>query len=270
MAIESIDLFEPQVMAIINVTPDSFFASSRSFEERSIKESVERALKDGASVLDIGGYSSRPGADDVSLEQEWQRVALGLRAVREISHDAVVSIDTFRAEIIRRAYEEFGEVIVNDISGGCDDMYRVVGALSLPYILMHMRGTPQNMQNLTEYDDLVEDIKSYFTERATKLKEAGAQSIILDPGFGFAKSLEQNYTLLKHLDQITAMGYPTLAGVSRKSMIYKVLNTTPEESLIGTALLNWESLRAGATILRVHDVKEASDTIALFRHYTKK
>ncbi|MFR9648860.1 MAG: dihydropteroate synthase [Rikenellaceae bacterium] len=264
-----VDFREPQVMAIVNVTPDSFYSSSRTFEAESLRERVEQAVTQGASILDIGGYSSRPGADDISMEQEWERVEMGLRAVQSVGADVAISIDTFRVEVARRAYEMVGEVIVNDISGGCDQMYRFVGENSLPYILMHMRGTPQNMQSLAEYDDVTQSVKEYFEERIERLRSFGVEQIILDPGFGFAKSVEDNYTLMGSLSQICSMGYPLLSGVSRKSMIYKVLSTTPEESLTGTIALNWESLRQGATILRVHDVREASEVVKLFSFYQK-
>ncbi len=262
-----LNLQEPQVMAIVNVTPDSFYASSRTIEADSITRRVEQVVKQGASIVDIGGYSSRPGADDISVEQEWERVELGLQAVERVGADVAISIDTFRVEVARRAYEHSGEIIVNDISGGSDEIYRFVGERSLPYILMHMRGTPQNMQGLLGYEDIVEELKGYFLQRIARLKSFGAKDIILDPGFGFAKSVEDNYTLLKGLSEICDMGYPVLSGVSRKSMIYKVLETTPAESLTGTIALNWESLRAGASILRVHDVREASDVVRLFNHY---
>lgn len=263
-----LNLFEPQVMAIINITPDSFYEGSRTSSEAQIKERVEEAISQGASILDIGGYSSRPGADDVPLEEEWRRVKQGIKIARRVWQEVTISVDTFRSEVARRAYEEVGEIIVNDISGGDDDMYKMVGELGLPYILMHMRGTPSTMQSLTEYDNIMQEVKEYFTTRIEKLKSYGAKEIILDPGFGFAKTVEQNYTLLKELGCLAKMGYPVLSGVSRKSMIYRPLGITPEESLAGTCAINWESLRGGATILRVHDVKEARHIVELFKLYS--
>ena len=264
-----LDLSQPQVMTIINVTDDSFFEGSRTVDERSIVARVEQAVAEGATILDVGGYSSRPGAAELSVEDEWQRVRLGLRAVRSVS-DIPVSVDTFRSEVACRAVEEFGELIINDISAGELDanMVDVVAKYDLPYVAMHMRGTPQTMQSQTDYgQDIVSEVCQYFERRVEELRQRGVSKIILDPGFGFAKTLEQNYELLGGLNRLTAMGYPVLVGVSRKSMIYKLLSVTSAEALNGTTALHWEALRQGATILRIHDTREAVEVVKIFNKY---
>lgn len=264
-----LDLSQPQVMTIINVTDDSFFEGSRTVDERSIVARVEQAVAQGATILDVGGYSSRPGAAELSVEDEWQRVRLGLRAVRSVS-DIPVSVDTFRSEVARRAVEEFGELIINDISAGELDanMVDVVAKYDLPYVAMHMRGTPQTMQSRTDYgQDIASEVCQYFERRVEELRQRGVRKIILDPGFGFAKTLEQNYELLGGLNRLMAMGYPVLVGVSRKSMIYKLLGVTSAEALNGTTALHWEALRQGATILRVHDTREAVEVVRIFNKY---
>ena len=259
-------------MAIVNVTPDSFYSGSRTLERAAIVERVEAAICGGAAIIDIGGYSSRPNAEEVSLEQEWERVREGLEAVRSVDGGAVVSIDSFRAEVIRRAADEFGDIIVNDISAGeqDEDMLRVVARYNLPYVAMHMRGTPKTMQSLTDYEDgVVRGVTEYFKGRIEEIVEAGVarDKIVLDPGFGFAKSVEQNYELLRGLDQVRALGYPILVGVSRKSMIYRPLGINPEDALAGSLALGWEVLRAGNAILRVHDVRESAQLVALANTY---
>lgn len=262
---------EPQVMAIINVTDDSFYGASRNYSCEDIEERVQRAVEDGVSLFDIGGYSSRPNATHITLEEEWRRVELGLRSVRQVASDALLSVDTFRSEIVRRAVENFGDIIVNDISASEQDtvMIDVVAHYDLPYIAMHMRGTPQNMQSFTSYEkNITTEVCDYFKAKCQDLHSRGVKKIILDAGFGFAKTLEQNYELLSGLHRLCAMGYPVLAGLSRKSMIYRVLNSTPEDSLTGTTALHWEALRQGASILRVHDTREASDVIKLFNCYS--
>lgn len=264
-----LDLSQPQVMTIINVTDDSFFEGSRTVDERSIVARVEQAVAEGATILDVGGCSSRPGAVELSVEDEWQRVRLGLRAVRSVS-DILVSVDTFRSEVAQRAVEEFGELIINDISAGELDanMVDVVAKYDLPYVAMHMRGTPQTMQSRTDYgQDIASEVCQYFERRVEELRQRGVRKIILDPGFGFAKTLEQNYELLGGLNRLTAMGYPVLAGVSRKSMIYKLLGVTSAEALNGTTALHWEALCQGATILRVHDTREAVEVVKIFNKY---
>lgn len=259
-------------MAIVNLTPDSFYASSRHASYEAVKEGVVRAVKEGATIVDLGGYSSRPGADEVSVDEEWRRVEMGLHAVRDAEVEVVVSIDTFRSEIVRRAYEAFGAFIVNDISAGEADaaMIDTVAELGLPYVAMHMRGTPETMQSLTDYDDgVVKGVVDYFRERVKVLEEAGIvkENIILDPGFGFAKTVEQNHELLAGLDELRALGYPLLIGLSRKSMIYRPLGITPHESLPGSLALAWESLRGGEAIVRVHDVAATHQVVALANYY---
>ena len=264
----NINFFEPQVMAIVNVTDDSFYGGSRTLADDDIMRRVSEVISQGATVVDVGGYSSRPGAKDITAEQEWERVRRGLQAVRAVSKDVVVSVDTFREEVARRAFEEFGWLIVNDISAGelSPAMVDFVAEAKIPYVAMHMRGTPQTMQQMTEYgQDVVSAVKDYFCQRVEYLAKRGVESIILDPGFGFAKSVEQNYQLLARLNEVCAMGYPVLAGLSRKSMIYKPLGVAAEDALAGTVALNWEALRQGATILRVHDVREAVEQVTLHK-----
>ena len=268
-----LDLLQPRVMTIINVTDDSFFEHSRTDDAQSIAERVRKAHSEGAEIFDIGGYSSRPGARELTVEEEWSRVRLGLQIVRREAPETFVSIDTFRAEVVRRAVEEFGPLIVNDISAGELDsqMWDVVAKYHLPYVAMHMRGTPQTMQSQTNYPNgVVSEVCDYFAKRVELLKSRGVENIILDPGFGFAKTLEQNYELLAGLDRLCALGYPVLAGVSRKSMIYKLLDITPAEALNGTTALHWEALRQGAAILRVHDTREAAEIIRIFNEYKKR
>ena len=268
-----LDLSVPQVMAILNVTDDSFYAGSRNMEERAISERVVQAIEEGATIIDVGGYSTRPGAKDISLEEEWQRVERGLKCIRYISEDIAISVDTFRSGVVERAVALVGGIIVNDISAGEADtrMVDVVAHHKLPYIAMHMRGTPQTMQSMTQYEEgICESVCRYFTQRVEFLRQRGVNDIILDPGFGFAKSVEQNFELLGGLSSLSALGYPVLAGLSRKSMIYRVLDITPEESLAGTVALNWEALRQGASILRVHDVREARQVIELYNRVKKQ
>ena len=261
-------------MAIVNVTPDSFYASSRAQSHKAVAERVEQAISEGAAIIDIGGYSSRPDADDVATAEEWGRVDMALSVAREVSRDVAVSIDTFRSEVVRRAYEQYGEIIVNDITGGLGDaeMFRIVAELQLPYIAMHMRGTPQTMQQQTQYNDVVADVVAELQERLMAIEKVGIdrKRVALDPGFGFAKTVEQNYELLAGLHRLTELGQPLLVGVSRKSMIYKPLGITPDKALAPTQAVHWEALRQGATLLRVHDVKEAVQTIKLFENYTER
>lgn len=259
-------------MAIVNITPDSFYADSRIESVEGLCHHIEDVIAAGATIVDIGGYSSRPGAKEVSIEEEWQRVRLGLAAVQSVEQGVVVSVDTFRAEIVRRAVAEFGEIIVNDISAGELDaeMLGVVAMYKLPYVAMHMRGTPKTMQSLTEYrGGVVRGVVDYFKKRAKELCDAGIENIVLDPGFGFAKDAMQNFELLKGLAELRALGYPILVGVSRKSMIYRTLDITPEEALPGSLALAWETLRSGPAILRVHDVAETAQVMRLSQIYSK-
>ncbi len=258
----------PRVMGILNVTPDSFFSGSRAQTEADIRERVLRIVDEGADIIDVGAYSSRPGADDVSAAEEMRRLRGGLSVVREVCPDVVVSVDTFRADVARMCVEEFGVGIINDISGGTMDeaMFPTVASLRVPYILMHMQGTPQTMQTAPHYDDVTVEVMRYFAERIQRLQDLGQKDIILDPGFGFGKTLEHNYELLSHLDVVREMfSQPILVGVSRKSMIYRLLDTTPEDSLAGTIAVNTIALMKGANILRVHDVKEAVEAIKVVR-----
>lgn len=261
-------------MAIMNVTPDSFYSKSRVEGESDIESRVRQAVSDGAAIIDIGGYSSRPGADDVSPEEELRRVTEGVEVVCRLSPDMKISVDTFRASVVEGVVARFGKVIVNDISAGELDaeMIPTVARLDLPYIAMHMKGDPKTMQSLTGYErDITSEVVDYFRHRVATLLEAGIrrENIILDPGFGFAKTLEQNYVLLKGLHRLVELGYPVLAGLSRKSMIYKALGTSPEEALAGTVALDWECLRQGAVILRVHDVREAVESVRLFNIFNR-
>ena len=264
-------LWQRGVMAIVNATPDSFYSLSRTQSHDAVAERVCQVIAEGATIIDIGGYSSRPDADDVAVEEEWSRVEMALKATRAVSQDIAISVDTFRAEIVRRAVAQFGDIIVNDITAGEGDsaMLATVAELGVPYIAMHMRGTPQTMQQQTEYGDVVADVMSELGERLQAIKTAGIElkRVALDPGFGFAKTAEQNFELLAGLHKLNTLGQPLLVGVSRKSMIYKTLGITPEESLAATQAVHWEALRQGATLLRVHDVREAVETIKLYEKY---
>ena len=239
-----------------------------------VERRVREAVAEGASIIDVGGYSSRPGADEVSPGEEWRRVKLGVGAVRRLAPGMAVSVDTFRSEVAARAIERFGPLIINDISAGELDpaMPAVAAKYGVPYIAMHMKGDPKTMQSLTDYKrDITAEVTAYFETKTADLLAAGIkrENIILDPGFGFAKTTEQNYELLAGLHRLCALGYPVLAGLSRKSMIYRVLGATPAQSLAGTVALGWECLRQGAAILRVHDVREAVDTVRIFNAYVQ-
>lgn len=256
-----LELREPQIMGILNVTPDSFFSESRTPDEEHIAQRVKQMMNDGADMIDIGGYSSRPGANDVSTEEEMNRLRRGLRIIRKLYPDVPVSVDTFRADVARMCIEEEGADIINDISGGMMDrqMFRTVAQLHVPYIMMHMQGTPDSMQLAPHYDNLRQEVMLYFAERIDRLCQMGVKDIIVDPGFGFGKTMEHNYELMAHLEDFQVFGLPLLVGISRKSMIYKLLGGTPQTSLNGTTVLNTIALTKGAHILRVHDVKEAAE-----------
>lgn len=256
-----LELREPQIMGILNVTPDSFFSESRTPDEEHIAQRVKQMMNDGADMIDIGGYSSRPGANDVSTEEEMNRLRRGLRIIRKLYPDVPVSVDTFRADVARMCIEEEGADIINDISGGMMDrqMFRTVAQLHVPYIMMHMQGTPDSMQLAPHYDNLRQEVMLYFAERIDRLCQMGAKDIIVDPGFGFGKTMEHNYELMAHLEDFHVFGLPLLVGISRKSMIHKLLGGTPQTSLNGTTVLNTIALTKGAHILRVHDVKEAAE-----------
>lgn len=259
------DLSRPQVMGIINLTPDSFYAGSRTQTEMALARRVEQVVAEGASILDIGGYSSRSGAADVSPEEEMARLRRGLEVIRRVHPEAVVSVDTFRASVARQCVEEYGVALINDISGGEMDaeMFPTVAALGVPYILMHMQGTPQTMQQAPHYDHLLRDVFLYFARKVQQLRDLGAKDIILDPGFGFGKTMEDNYALLAHLDEFGIFGLPLLVGVSRKSMITRLLGITPDDALNGTTVINTLCLTKGAHILRVHDVRQAVEAVRL-------
>lgn len=264
-------LHTPVVMGILNVTPDSFYADSRKQSEAAITERIETIIEEGAGIIDVGGYSSRPDAAEVSEEEEMRRLAMALEILRAHYPDVAVSVDTFRANIARRCVEEYGAAIINDISGGELDaeMFATVAKLHVPYILMHMRGTPRTMQQHTDYGDMMEEILKYFAGKVSTLREMGVCDIIIDPGFGFSKTLRQNYELMKNLWEFEAFGLPLLVGISRKSMIYKLLDTTPGESLNGTTALNTYALLNGADILRVHDVRAAVEAIKIVTEIRK-
>ena len=260
------DLATPRVMGIVNVTPDSFFAGSRTRTEADIARRVEQLVAEGADILDVGGYSSRPGADDVSPEEERERLRLGLGVIRRVAPEAVVSVDTFRADVARMCVEEYGAALVNDISGGELDaeMFPTVARLGVPYVLMHMQGTPQTMQDRPLYNNVLRDVFLYFARKVQQLRDLGQNDILLDPGFGFGKTLEDNYALLAHLEEFSSVfGLPVLVGVSRKSMITRLLGITPAEALNGTTVLNTLCLQKGASVLRVHDVRPAVEAVRL-------
>lgn len=261
-----LELREPQIMGILNVTPDSFYSDSRTPDEAHIADRVRQMMDEGADMIDVGGYSSRPGADDVTPEEEMDRLRRGLRIVRKLYPEVPVSVDTFRADVARMCIEEEGADIINDISGGMMDrqMFRTVARLGVPYILMHMQGTPDTMQVAPHYDNLRREVMLYFAERIDRLCQMGAKDIIVDPGFGFGKTLEHNYELMNHLEDFAVFNLPLLVGISRKSMIYKLTGGTPQTSLNGTTVLNTISLVKGAHILRVHDVKAAAEAKQIY------
>lgn len=266
-----IDISTPKVMGILNVTPDSFYDGGQYKDESSILKQVETMLKEGATFIDIGGYSSRPGADYVSEAEELSRVVPVVQLILKHYPETLISIDTFRSEVAKKSIEA-GAAIINDISAGHldENMIETVGQLGVPYIMMHMKGNPKTMQQQTDYDDLIKDINSYFAERIAKAHAAKINDIIIDPGFGFAKTIEQNYELLNNMELLQIVDKPILAGVSRKSMIYKTLNTTSENALNGTTALHMVALQKGAKILRVHDVKEALECVTLFNQLKQK
>lgn len=256
----------PQVMGIVNVTPDSFFEGSRTMSENDIARRIEKHIAAGADFIDMGAYSSRPGADDVSPEVETERLKTGMRILRAIDRSIPVSIDTFRADVARAAIEDFGADIVNDISGGDLDgkMFETVAELGVPYILMHMRGTPSTMQSLTDYNDVTADVVADLSRKLRTLHLLGVADVIVDPGFGFSKTTEQNFEMMRKLEAFDALGCPVLVGVSRKSMITRTLGIPSDEALAGTVALDTIALMKGAAFLRVHDVLEAVQTVKLF------
>ena len=261
-----LSLDAPKVMGILNATPDSFFAGSRKQTERELMERVQQILSEGGSIIDVGAYSTRPGAAVVSAEEEWQRLEQALRIVHREAPEAILSVDTFRADIARRSVETFGVSIVNDISGGDADaqMFDTVADLRVPYVLMHCQGTPQTMQQAPTYKNVTAEVITDLSRKVRQLRQRGARDIIIDPGFGFGKTLEHNYTLLRQLEDFRIFDLPLLVGISRKSMITRPLDITADEALNGTTALNAFALMKGANILRVHDVKAAIEVVKLF------
>jgi dihydropteroate synthase len=267
-----LDLTTPRVMGIINVTPDSFYKGSRVTNDKEIIMTAVKMTGEGADILDIGGYSSRPDAQDVAAEVEKERVLNAIRLIRKELPLVVISIDTFRSEIAFEAVDGCGAHIINDIYGGEADseMFSVVRRLNVPYVMMHMQGTPATMQKNPRYDDVVADILKWFSRKIVSLQSEGVKDIILDPGFGFGKTRAHNFEMLRRLNDFNVAGLPLLIGISRKSMIWKTLDLTPDEALNGTSVLNAVALLNGADILRVHDVKEAVQTIRLIEQIKNK
>jgi dihydropteroate synthase len=266
-----IDLSSPKVMGILNVTPDSFFDGGRFISEKLVLQRVEKMLEEGATFIDVGGYSSKPDATFVTSQEEKARVLPIITAIVQHFPEAIVSIDTFRSDVAQLCLDQ-GAALVNDIAAGMLDplMLKIVANYKVPYIMMHMKGTPQNMTTLTTYEDVTKEVLHYFSERVAVARSLGISDIIVDPGFGFAKTIDQNYELLSHLDHFRILDLPVLAGVSRKSMIYKTLGVSPDEALNGTTVLHTIALQKGAAILRVHDVKETVEVIKLCQKITVK
>lgn len=259
-----IDLSTPKVMGILNITPDSFYAESRNESTDVLLKNAEKMLKEGATFIDIGGYSSRPGAEDVSAEAEAERVIPAIEVVLKNFPDALISVDTFRANVAAKSIEA-GAAMINDIAAGNLDvqMLEVVAKYQVPYIMMHMRGTPKTMKDLNEYRDLIQEVIFYFSEKVNAARKLGINDLIIDPGFGFSKNIQQNFELLSQMELLNILELPILAGLSRKSTIYKTLGTNAKEALNGTTVLNTIALQKGAAILRVHDVKEAMEAVEL-------
>lgn len=268
---ELLDFSTPLVMGILNVTPDSFYSGSRKQSEEEIVGRVRQILEEGGKIVDIGGQSTTPTSTLIPAKEELKRLEPTLRLVRKEFPNTILSIDTFYSEVARPAVEKYGVNIINDISGGQidDNMFETVARLNVPYILMHMRGTPQTMQQHTHYDNFIQDILYYFSEKISKLNLLGVNDIIIDPGFGFSKTTDQNYQLMAYLKYFNIFDVPILVGISRKSMIYKLLECTPQESLNGTSALNTFALLSGANILRVHDVKEAVECVKIVGKISK-
>ena len=260
-----VTIFRPWVMGIVNVTPDSFYSGSRVNDEQSLVERVQSMVADGADVIDLGACSTRPGSEQVDARGEMERLQWALRIIRRVAPDVMVSVDTYRADVARRCVEEWGADIINDISGGTLDkeMFATVASLQVPYVLMHMRGTPETMSSLTDYQDVTADVLEWMARRIDELRQLGVADIIADPGFGFAKTLEQNYEMLARLNAFHALNAPLLVGVSRKRMIYTPLDCTADEALNGTTVINTIALLQGAHILRVHDVRAAVEAVKL-------
>lgn len=267
-----LEVDSPIVMGILNATPDSFYSGSRCDSDEAVRMRVRQIVSEGGRIIDVGGYSSRPMADDVAPEDEWRRLSAALRIVRDEAPGAIVSVDTFRASIAERCVGEYGVDIVNDISSGQLDraMIPTVARLKVPYVMMHMRGNPHTMQDFTDYGDVAADVMRFLGDRIKEAAYAGISDIILDPGFGFSKTLDQNYELLARMELLREFGYPLLVGVSRKSMVYKLLGTSPEQSLNATTAVNTLALLKGASILRVHDVREAVEAVAVVEKFREE
>ncbi len=261
-----IDLSDPIIMGVLNVTPDSFFDGGNYEDAKALLQQVEKMILEGAAIIDIGGMSSRPGAELINVEEELNRVIPIIKKIKEHFPEIIISIDTIRSEVARQSVF-VGASIINDISAGSidDEMFKTVAELNVPYILMHMQGKPDNMQENPDYQDVTKNVLDFFIKKVSELRALGVKDIILDPGFGFGKTIEHNYQLLQKFAIFKILDLPLLAGVSRKSMIYKTLNSTPQEALNGTTVLNTFALERGAKILRVHDVKEAKETITLWK-----
>lgn len=261
---KGVNLDEPIIMGVLNLTPDSFFDGGKQLNDEAIVKKVNAMEYNGAKIIDVGGYSTRPGAAEISLEEEMNRVLPIVKLIRSNFIDIIISVDTFRSVIAEKCVEA-GASMINDISGGSldDKMFDCIANLKVPYVLMHLKGNPQNMQENPIYENVTREVIKYFEDKLNQLSQMGVDNIILDPGFGFGKTIEHNYKLLNNLDSFKSFGYPILTGLSRKSMITKVLSTTPDEALNGTTTLNTIALMKGANILRVHDVKEANECIQL-------
>jgi dihydropteroate synthase len=266
-----LDFSEPRIMGILNVTPDSFYDGGYYYDPESLSKRIKQLVEEGADIIDVGGYSSRPGADHIPVNEEWGRLEPVLKQIREEYPEVIVSVDTFRAGIAREAVKTYKVDIVNDISAGELDknMFDTIAELQVPYIMMHMKGTPQNMKEMAHYDDLIGEIMDYFSQKYDQLKKKGVNDVIIDPGIGFGKNIEHNFLLMKKLEQFQVFNLPLLLGISRKSMIFKTLNIEPADALNGTTVMNTVGLMSGADILRVHDVKEAKETIKLLQKLQK-
>lgn len=264
-----IDLSNPIVMGVVNVSPDSFFIGNRFSTDKGILQCVEKIVVNGGTIVDIGGYSTRPGAELISYDEELRRLSESLGIILKKFPNSIISIDTFRSSIVRELVRNFPIAMINDIGGGTLDdlMFQTIADLNLAYILMHTRGTPQTMQNFTCYENLVAVVLNFLEKKLAQLRILGVKDVIVDLGFGFAKTLEQNYLLLKNMSYFQEMNVPILAGISRKSMIYKTLNITADKALNGTTAANMLALMGGASILRVHDVKEAMEAISIYTKF---
>ncbi len=260
-----LDFYEPRVMGVLNVTPDSFYDGGYYYDFQALSQRIKQLMDEGADIIDVGGYSSRPGADHIPVEEEWGRLEPVLKMIREDYPDSIVSVDTFRSDIAREAVETYKADIINDISAGelDENMFDTIAELQVPYIMMHMKGTPQNMKEKAEYEDLIGEIMNYFSKKLDQLCKKGVNDVIIDPGIGFGKNIEHNFLLMKKLEQFQVFNLPLLLGVSRKSMIFKTLEIEPAQALNGTTVMNTIGLLHGADILRVHDVKEAKEAIKL-------